>query len=303
MFDWNDIRLFLAIAESGSALGAARLLGLNQTTVARRMDVLECRLGLTLFERRNLGYRLTEEGKSLRALAAPMAECATGIMAHAVTQRRRLSGTIRVTAPEIIFAHFLAPIVAEFQVLHPEVQIEYDSSETLADLVRGEADVAFRATERPHDDGLVVRKLSEICWTLYCSRSYAEGHGRPSAPEETDGHTVVAYSGRVAERRGNVWFMSHVSPAQVVGYSSTVMNMTAILRAGVGVGLLPCMQGDRDKTLVRCCAPRAELDSHFWMLTAESHRHVPRIDAFVALAGDRFRARRPELRGLRPLPD
>lgn len=85
MFDWNDIRLFLAIAESGSALGAARLLGLNQTTVARRMDALECQLGLTLFERRNLGYRLTEEGKSLRALAAPMAECATEIMALSVT--------------------------------------------------------------------------------------------------------------------------------------------------------------------------------------------------------------------------
>ena len=82
MFDWNDIRLFLAVAESGSALGAARLLGLNQTTVTRRMDVLERQLGLTLFERRTMGYRLTEDGEVLLAAARPMGELANAIESH-----------------------------------------------------------------------------------------------------------------------------------------------------------------------------------------------------------------------------
>ena len=232
MFDWNDIRLFLAVAESGSALGAARLLGLNQTTVTRRMDVLERQLGLTLFERRTMGYRLTEDGEVLLAAARPMGELANAIEAQAQRQRRSLSGTIRVTAPEVIFSYFLAPIIAEFRHRHPEVRIEYDASEYLVDLTRGAADVAVRATERPHAEGLVALKLGEVAWTAYCSPGYAEAHSLPTDPDQLSGHQVVAYSGQVAERGGNKWFMQKVDPRQIAGYSSSVANMTGILRAG-----------------------------------------------------------------------
>jgi len=297
MFDWNDIRLFLAVAESGSALGAARLLGLNQTTVARRMDVLEHQLGLTLFERRNLGYRLTEDGATLRAAALPMAAQAAAIAAQGEKQRRQLSGTIRVTAPEVIFGYFLAPIVAEFRHQHPEVRIEYDSAESLVDLTKGEADVAIRATEQPHAAGLVALKLSEVAWTAYCNRPYMEMHGAPPGPTQLAGHQIVVYSGQVAQRGGNRWFMEKVDPAQVVGSSSTVTNMSSVLRAGGGVGLLPCFYGDSFGDLVRCFAPAPMLNSTLWILTPEDRRHVPRIDAFVILATERLKARRGDLRG------
>lgn len=295
MFDWNDIRLCLAVADSGSALGAARLLGLNQTTVTRRIDVLERQLGLTLFERRTMGYRLTDDGEALVAVARPMGEVATAIAAQAENLRRSLSGTIRVTAPEVIFSYFLAPIIAEFRHRHPEVKIEYDSSEYLVDLTRGAADVAVRATERPHAEGLVALKLGEVAWTAYCSPGYADAYSMPADPDQLSGHQVVAYSGQVAERGGNKWFMQKVDPGQIAGYSSSVANMTGILRAGVGFGLLPCFHGDNDASLQRCFPPLPQLNSILWILTPEGRRQIPRVDAFVALAVERLKARRGEL--------
>lgn len=297
MFDWNDIRLFLAIAESGSALGAARLLELNQTTVTRRMDVLERQIGLKLFERRTMGYRLTEDGAALLAVARPMAEQAVAIEAQAQRQRRGLSGLIRVTAPEVIFSHFLAPIIAEFRLRHPEVRIEYDGSEAFVDLARGEADVAVRATEQPHAEGLVSLKLGEVHWTAYCSPAYARVNGLPEGTDQLGGHQVVAYSGLVAERGGNKWFMQKVEGHQIAGYSRSVANMTGILRAGLGLGLLPCFHGDKEAGLQRCFPPQSQLNSILWILTPESRRKIPRVDAFVALAIERIRARRGELSG------
>lgn len=297
MFDWNDVRLFLAVAESGSALGAARRLGLNQTTVTRRIDVLERQLGLTLFARRTMGYRLTEDGEALLAVARPMGGMATTIAAEAAKLRRSLSGTIRVTAPEVIFSYFLAPIVAEFRHRHPEVKIEYDASEYLVDLTRGAADVAVRATERPHAEGLVALRLGEVAWTAYCSAGYAEAYSMPTDPDQLSGHQVVAYSGHVAERDGNKWFMQKVDPRQIAGYSSTVANMTGILRAGVGIGLLPCFHGDSDASLQRCFPTLPQLNSILWILTPEDRRQIPRVDAFVTLATERMKARRGDLGG------
>ena len=297
MFDWNDVRLFLAVAEEGSALAAARLLGLNQTTVARRMDVLERQLGLVLFDRRSAGYRLTEDGEGLLAVARPMGVQAQLSGAQAAQQRRGLSGTIRVTAPEVIFGHFLAPIVAEFRHRHPEVKIEYDASEVLVDLTRGAADVAVRATERPHSEGLVALKLGEVAWTAYCSPAYVAARGSPAGLDQLVGHQVVAYSGAVAERGGNVLFMQKVDTRQIAGYSSTVANMTSILRAGVGIGLLPCFHGDGDSGLQRCFPSEPQLNSTLWILTPEDRRHIPRVDAFVTLAIERMKERRTELRG------
>jgi DNA-binding transcriptional LysR family regulator len=296
MFDWNDIRLFLAVSRAGSALGAARALGLNQTTVTRRIDVLEHALGLTLFERLNRGYRLTEQGQALCGSVARMAEAAEEIRSLAEALSREVRGKIRITAPEVIFAHLVAPIVAEYREKYPEVLIEYDSSEVLVDLVSGEADIAFRSTEKSHDERLIAQKLAEMYWTAYCSRDYAARHGMPRSPAEVREHRVVAFGGVAAQRRGHLWFMSHVDPAKVAGHSNTVLNMASVLKAGLGVGILPCLLGDSEPTLVRCFAPAPELNATLWLLTSPEKRLIPRVARFVELAAQRVRNRRREWR-------
>lgn len=297
MFDWGDMRLFLEVAKAGSAAGAARVVGVNQTTLSRRMTALEHHLGLTLFVRASVGFTLTEEGQALYLAAQQMAEAADKVMLLANAQRRALSGTIRVTAPEAIFAVFLAPIIAEFRQAHPEVRISYDASGAFADVVNGDVDIAFRATEKAIDERLMAQKVGEIGWGLYCSDRYAQMRGRPERLQDLPGHSIVAYEGQVAEREGNFWFMRQVNPAQVDGYSNTVINMANILRAGLGVGLLPCFQGDGEPGLQRCCGPFPQARSLLWMLSAPSQRRVPRVDAFARLAAERFQALRPSLRG------
>lgn len=296
MFDWDDIRLFLAVSRAGSALAAARALGLNQTTVTRRIDALEHALGLSLFERLNRGYRLTEEGRALSEAAARMAAAAEEFGSAAEAQSRQVRGTIRITAPEIIFAQLVAPIVAEYREKFPEVLFEYDSSEVLVDLVNGEADVAFRSTEQAHNERLVAQKLAEMYWTAYCSRDYAERHGMPRSPAEVQSHRVVVFGGPAAQRRGHLWFMSQVDPARIAGQSNTVLNMASVLRAGEGVGILPCLLGDQDPLLVRCFPPVPELNATLWLLTSPEKRQIPRIARFVELAVARVRARRREWR-------
>ena len=302
MFAWDDIRLFLAVARLGSTRAAGTELGLNQTTVARRMEALEHHLGLRLFERTTRGFALTDQGRALRDEAAAMAEAAEGLCRRAEALGRSLKGTIRVTAPEAVFTHLVAPIVAEFRRDHPEVLVEWDSSERFLDLAGGEADLAFRATNAPGDERLHGLKLSEVAWSAYCSRDYAAAHGRPAHMGEVRRHPVVAFTGPIAQRPGDRWFMAQADPARIGGASNTVTNVASILRAGVGVGCLPCFHGDRDPALLRCFPPPPEMTTALWLLTTPDRARVPRIEAFVRLAATRFRTLRPKLRG-EGLPD
>lgn len=297
MFDWNDIRLFLAVARAGSTRAAAQELGLNQTTVARRMEVLEHGLKLRLFERTPRGHRLTDQGRTIAEAAEPMREAAEAIRRKAQAVGRALSGTIRITASEVVFNAFVTGLVAEFRRKHPEVQIESDSSEHFLDLAGGEADIAFRGTLKPTDERLVGQKLCDVAWSVYCSRAYADAHGMPRRIEEVRDHDVIAFVGPVGKRPGDLWFMSYADPARVVGSSNTVLNMISHLRAGLGVGCLPCFHGDLERDLLRCFPPSPEMQTAIWLLAAPDRRRIPQVDAFVRLAVERFHALKGPLRG------
>ncbi|TNC62130.1 LysR family transcriptional regulator [Rubellimicrobium roseum] len=299
MFAWDDIRLFLAVARLGSTRAAGTELGLNQTTVARRMEVLEQDLKLRLFDRTTRGFALTDQGRALREAAGAMAEAAEGVHKRAEALARSLRGTIRVTAPEALFTHIVAPIVAEFRRNHPEVLIDWDSSEGFLDLAAGEADLAFRATIAPVDERLHGLKLSEVAWSAYCSRDYAAAHGMPCGIEDVRDHAVVAFTGAIGQRPGDRWFMSHADPARIGGSSNTVTNVASILKAGMGVGCLPCFHGDSEPTLLRCFAPPPQMMTAVWLLTTPETAKLPRIEAFIRFATARVRALRPMLRGER----
>lgn len=298
MYEWSDLRIFLAVIRAGSTLGAARALGLNQTTVSRRIQLLEHQLGLALFARRSTGYALTEHGRALEATAGLMETAALAFENEAERLRRLVSGLIRVTAPETMFTHLLAPILVAYRQEHPRMQIEQVSSEAHCDLEKGEADIAFRATESPISESLIGQRLPDFGWTLYCSAAYAAAHGMPASPDEIREHSVIVYEKALGQTPRGRWLVALADPQRVVARSNTVLNMCGLLKASLGVGLLPCIEGD-SAGLLRCFEPRQELAGMWWLLMTPEVQRMPEVRRFADFAVVRLRAQRRLIGGER----
>ena len=255
MFDWNDIRHFLAVARTGSTLGAARAVGVNQTTVARRVAALEAELGMKLFEKRQSGYVLTEAGAALRPTAERIELEALAFATQAGATQRRVSGVIRVTTNEGLANALMVPALREFRRLYPEVRVDLVVDERRLDLVRGAADVALRSGSRPTEAGLVGRRLPDLAWAAYCSRDYAERYGCPDSIESLNRHVVISAEGPIESLPGWVWLSKAAPDADIAARSSSVTNMHSAVKAGLGVTVLPCILADADPALIRCLGP------------------------------------------------
>src|SRR5688572_19484401 len=167
--DWNDLRYFLAVAEEGSTLAAARALRVSQTTVARRISVLEEALGLKLFEKRQAGYALTPAGEGLLDRARQVEAATESFTEASAALVRDTSGVVRITTQEIFANTLLGPMLRDLHDLHPEIVVEIDTQQELLDLGAGEADVSLRSTAGEAPAGVVGRALCIDDWTLYCS--------------------------------------------------------------------------------------------------------------------------------------
>src|SRR5215469_15167725 len=184
MFDWDDLRYFLAVARHGSTLAAAKALKVNQSTVHRRLDELERRLDRQLVMRHPTGYKLTELGQDMVTYA----------------QRRRLAatdtsfaGSVKLTCPVAIGVRLLhSPFIKKFGERYPNLRVEFVINDKLLDLAKGEADIAIRATA-PFDEALFGRKIAETPWAIYASASYIERAGTITDVADIARHSVALY--------------------------------------------------------------------------------------------------------------
>jgi DNA-binding transcriptional LysR family regulator len=297
MYDWNDLRIFLAIARTGSALAAARELGLNQTTVTRRIDALEHALGTPLFLRGARGSELTEQGEAIRPHAEAVERAALAVDGAAGRLRRDTGGAIRVTAPEAIMTLFVGPLTLRFREQYANVRFDYVSAENRLDLAQGDADVAFRAGGVLEGDTLVCQALPDIHWTAYCSAAFANRRGKPGDVSAMTGHSAIAYAGAIAAMPHLRTFMGLVRPEDVVGTSNSVPNMLGMIRASVGIGLLPCVVGDMQKDLLRCFPPPADMLTPWWIMASREANELSRVRDFMSFSADQLRRLRGALTG------
>jgi len=297
VYDWNDLRYFLAVARTGSTLAASRALNVNQTTVARRIGVLERAVGMKLFDKRQSGYALTEAGVDLRATAERVEVEANAFAEQAGAMWRRISGVIRVTTNEGLANTVMAPALSAFRRLHPEVRVDLVVDERRLDLTRGAADVALRTGSRPTESGLVARRLTPMAWAAYCSRDYAERRGCPSSVDTLCRHAVIGAEGPIAALPGWNWLREAAPDAEVVARSSSLTNLISAVKAGLGVTVLPCFLADSDADLVRCIGPISGVQSDLWLLTREDARDVRRVRAFIDFLAAHVAAMRPLLAG------
>lgn len=287
----GDLRTLLAIAREGSLAGAARRLRVNHSTVFRRLGAIEARLGTRLFERQGGSYATTEAGEDLLRTAERVEAEVEALERRLSGQDLRLTGTLRVTAPDDIAEILLLPLLAEFRAGYPEITVELVIDNRMLSLTRREADIALRPTREPPET-LFGRRVATLGSTVYASKSRA-----PSAPERLAGQPWVAWEEGTGPPPMARWLDKNVD-RHAIGYrSNSLLNQASAVRAGLGRAILPCFQGDADPALERVMDPPAELDTGLWLLTHPDLRRTARIRALADLLYDHLRAMESRLNG------
>ena len=296
MFDWNDLRYFLAVARSGSTNAAAKALGWSQSTVQRRITRLERQLGCKLIERHPTGYLLTALGQDLQSYARNVEEAVAAFERHLASSDKKLTGTVRVTCPEGLLDPLLTPLVDAFQARYPGLRVDLIVTERFLDLSKGEAEIAVRGGE-PRDPVLIGRKIADNPWAVYASRSYIARHGRPERPEDINQHAIIDFGGDIVNLLLAKWLRSVAPRATIAARSNSVIGLLMAAKSGVGLTILPVQLGDPADELIRVIDPLPELMSQVYLLVHPDLRHTPRVSAFFDFVIAEIRAFRPVLLG------
>jgi DNA-binding transcriptional LysR family regulator len=284
-FSWDDLRLVLAVADARGLAPAAERLGLNASTVFRRLGQIESRLGLTLFERHRTGYVPTAPGQEMTALARRMDADATALALRLAGRAPAPSGEVRVTTNDALLVALLTPHLARFRSEHPAITLDVILSNEALNLSRRDADVAIRATDSPPDT-LVGRRLATIAWAVY---------GLAGVPRH-EGERWVTIGDDLAAG-GNRPVRLHAPPERIVLKVNSVLGLAEAVEAGIGIGALPCFVADTRPRLVRLEPPDTALSASLWLLTHPDLRTAPRVRAFLDSMAAGIAAERGRLAG------
>jgi DNA-binding transcriptional LysR family regulator len=288
--DWDDLRFVLAIERAGSLSAGARRLGIDHSTAFRRMNAIESRLGVRLFERARSGYAPTEAGEAAALLAGEIEARVDDLTRRLAGADLSPSGTVRLTTTDTL-APVLAPMLAGFRRLHPGIIVELIVANGFFTLTRRDAEIALRpAAAAP--DGLVARRVGEVATAFYEAR----GSSRPEsrllaeldwlAPEDSLSH--------LASSR---WLARMVPPERIVARADSLAALALLCRAGLGVAPLPCIVGDHDPGLQRLGPPDPGLVTGLWLVTHPDLRQVRRIRTLLDHLAEELRRLRPALAG------
>jgi len=280
MFDWNDLKHFLAVARHGSTIAAAKALGLSQSTVHRRLEELEQRLGGQLVVRHPTGYRLTELGNDLLPYAEGVEDAVAAFQRRFAATSTELVGSIRVTCPEALGPRLMrSGLIEKFSARYPGLRVELIMGERLADLARGEADIAFRAMP-PTVGSLFGRKLSSTPWAVYASQGYIERHGKIQRIEDIGEHAAVVFEGDWLNHPAARWMQMAAPQPRAAARSTSLPTLLQAIKSGAGIGTLPIIIGDQERDLVRMFGPIPNLATGLYLLMHEDMKTTPRVRAF-----------------------
>lgn len=297
MLNWNDLRYLLAVARQGSTLAASRALGVNQSTVHRRVAELERQLGLRLVHRHPTGYRLTEIGERLLSALGDVEESIAKLQRAVHVLKHELTGIVRLTCPEPVLTRIIASgFVDRFHARYPELKIEFVISDRYVDLACGDADVAFRSGEAS-DERLVGRKIADSTWAVYASRDYVKRRGHPHSIEDLLQHDLIGFDGVMENHRATQWLASALPEAHVVARNNSVLGVVAAVKSGLGVAPLPTPIGDAEGELLQVLPPVQELARSWYMLCHPDQRSTPRVSAFIDFVIEELPALRKALGG------
>ena len=247
-FDWNLIKSFVAVAETGSLSGAARRLAASQPTLGRHIAELEAALGVTLFRRGRRGYELTEAGSTLYERGRAVSEQANAFSLLALGSVEAIEGTVRIAASEVVAAFVLPDMMARLGEEEPGIEVEIVASNQVENLLRRDADIAIRMV-RPAQNELVARKVTDIPLCACATTSYLVRHGRPTRPGDLANHALVGFDRSDEIIRGFTAFGIPVSRGSFRFRTDNQIVLWEAVRAGNGIGIGQRPLAERDPTL------------------------------------------------------
>jgi DNA-binding transcriptional LysR family regulator len=235
--DWSDLKVILAIARARSVVGAARAMGVDQSTVSRRLASLEDAVGAGLVVRGGRELVLTSEGRLLQAAAeridAIVGEASTALRAA----KDDVSGTVRLSCPPAFVMHVMQALKLA-RAKYPGLSCEVSGDYRTVDLAKGESDVALRAF-RPTEPDLVARRLADMGWGVYAAAAYRKARGLPRTIEELPAHLLVLYPATMHTVGGFKWMDDHKGDAAEVVRVDNIEAAMRVISSGGGIGVLP----------------------------------------------------------------
>ncbi len=276
--DWDNLRYFLEVARSGTLVAAARRLGVEHTTVSRRVQALEKQLGEALFAREAGGHRLTEAGRHLLPGVEAMEAAVLGVERAMPAPGGGPAGLVRVGATEGFGTLILAPHLARLTQKHPQLSIDLLALPRMLHLSRREADIVI-SLERPTRGSVIVTKLTDYQLYLYGQRETLARRPQVTQREDLRHHAFISYVDDLLFTKELQFLDQLYQPERFAFRSTSITAQYEAVRAGAGLAVLPAFMADRDPLLARVLPAEARFTRTFWMSMPAEGKHLARMQA------------------------
>jgi molybdate transport repressor ModE-like protein len=273
--EWSDLRVLLALSRAGSMVAAAKQLGVEHTTISRRIGALEKALGVRLIGRARTGVTLTDAGREAVRAAEDMERAHQSLVRRVAHSTCTPEGRVRVSMADGLVP-FVVTRLPELAARHPAVEVAVHTTPATVNLEAGEADVALRHV-RPTQPSLVARRISEVGWSLYASSDYITRRGAPTDPGALEGHDVIGFDASLERTPGALWMNERDRGGRVIARVNTIGSAVALMAAGQGLGIVPCMCADGLSRLT----PEVLASNELYVVVHEEQQDVPRVRAVL----------------------
>jgi DNA-binding transcriptional LysR family regulator len=277
-FDWNNLQSFLAMARAGRLTVAARRMGVDHSTLSRRISALEDAMQVKLFERRPEGFALTPEGEALLGDAEEIESLTVRMGARLQADTSKLTGNVRMGTPEGFGTYFLAPQLVHLSNKHPDLNIELVANPRSFSLSKREADIAI-SMARPSQGRVYARKLLDFGLGIYASRNYLDSHSPITTRQDLLAHGWIGYV-------EDLMWTSELDYLPMVDrniqprlHISNVISQLTAIEGGAGLGVLPHFMARQSPVLKRVLPTEIHLTRAYWLITHPDTHNLARIRA------------------------
>jgi len=275
--DWDNVRVFLAVARGGQFVAAAKRLKLDHATVSRRIAALEAAVGAKLFDRRTTGARLTGAGERFIGAAEQMESAFLHAQGEISGVDLELSGDVRIGAPDGFSTYYLTSALRDFAERHPAMRLQLAPLPQLTPLARREVDIVV-GLDKPEAGRFVARKLTDYSLGIYGSSGYLKRNGAPAGVEALKNHRLIGYVEEHAFSSALDYVLELFGGAPTSFESANTVTQLEAVRAGVGLGVMHDFIARRFKDLKRVLPERRAMRA-YWLVTHEDTRGLGRIRA------------------------